>query len=751
MQITNPKIDAGLALADAPTPFQSPVSGAPESSPLPNYDDHLNMLVKYFEESEDLTQRARELSERDRDYHDNFDDNHWTAKEKALLNKRGQPAITSNYIKRKVSTLCGGERRMRSDPKAFPRNPQDEQTATAATDALRFVGDQNKFNVVRSKVYEEMLVEGFGGADVVIEDTPRGEKKVSIKRVPWDRLFFDPHSSASDFSDATYKGIVIWKDAKRTDQDVLGETLRTEGTTYDDRPKTAWVDSKRTRVRVVQIHYLHEGEWMVATFTKAGFIEEPVVSPYVDRDGRSACSLIMRSAYVDRENNRFGAVRDWISTQEEINKRRSKMLHLLSARQTYGNRNGVTDAAKFKTEMAKPDGHAELNEAAQWGKDVGVVPTGEMAMGHAEMLHLSINEMQASGPNAAMAGKAPGQQSGRALEAQMQAGSVEMEPLVDELRQWTREVYEAAWMRIRQFWTDETWVRVTDDDRNIKFVGLNKQVTLKDKLEQMQPEEARAMAQQLGIQSPYDPALKEVIEVENEVSGLDVDIEIEEGPDISTLQSEQFETLAGLVKAGLPIPPDAIVEASSLRNKDQILKKMRGEEDDQNPALMQAKQQIEQMQQAAQELQQQLVEAQRMLKDKQGEMQIKGGELQIKARELSIKEREQKLAEFQALNAPQPVEQAAAAPAAPAAAPQPQQITVTTPESQAAVQGVADVAQTFASALQQQGEQTAQALAEQTAAISLLAQAMAPKPPMQIVHQRDEAGRIVASVEVVAQ
>lgn len=630
--VRNPAVDVTLALADAPTPFLDPASGQEASSPIVEFEDHLQMLIKYFEESEDLTRRARELSERDRDYHDNFDDNQWTTTEKAKLAKRGQPAITSNYVKRKVSTLCGGERRMRSDPKAFPRTPKHEQDANAATDALRFIGDQNDFNVTRSKVYEELLIEGYGGADVVIETTPKGEKKVSIKRVPWDRLFFDPHSSASDFSDAKYKGIVIWKDANRGDQDVLGETLRSSGSeTYDDRPKTAWVDSKRTRVRVVQIHYLHDGEWMVATFTKAGFIDPPVVSPYKDRDSRSACSLIMRSAYVDRENNRFGAVRDWISTQEEINKRRSKMLHLLSQRQTFGNKRGVADAAVFKTEMAKPDGHAEISEAAEWGKDVGIIPTGDLALGHAEMLKLSIGEMNASGPNAAMAGKAKGEQSGRALEAQMQAGSVEMEPLVDELRQWTRDVYEAAWMRVRQFWTDETWVRVTDDDRNVRFVGLNHPVTLGDKLQQMPPEQARELVVQQGIQSPYDPALKQVIAVENAVAELDVDILIEEGPDLSTLQSEQFETLAGLAKAGLPIPPDAIVEASSLRNKDAILKKMRGEDEKANPQLQQAMREMQEMAQQMQALQQAL---QQVEADRRAEL----AQLQIKAREAETKQ-----------------------------------------------------------------------------------------------------------------
>jgi hypothetical protein len=30
--------------------------------------------------------------------------------------------------------------------------------------------------------------------------------------VPWDRLFYDPHSRRIDFSDCRYLGIVIWMD-----------------------------------------------------------------------------------------------------------------------------------------------------------------------------------------------------------------------------------------------------------------------------------------------------------------------------------------------------------------------------------------------------------------------------------------------------------------------------------------------------------------------------------------------------------
>jgi len=600
--------------------------GEVTSSAEPSYDDHLEMLVRYFEEAEAGTRRARELSERDRDYHDNFDDNQWTAAEKAALRKRGQPITTSNHIKRKIATLKGAEMRTRTDPKAFPRNPQDEESAEVATMALRFIGDQNNYNSLRSKVYENMLVEGTGGIDVIAEPAPNGKKRVKFIRVPWDRLGADPHSAAEDFSDAKYRFIVIWRDANKDDQDACGQTLRGAiyGDTYDDRPKTQWVDSRRKRVRVVQMQYLHDGKWMIATFTKGGFLEGPMVSPYLDREGNPTYSLIMRSAYVDRENNRFGACRDWISTQDVINKRESKGMHLLNSRQTFGNQTALKDTAAAKQQLAKPDGHVELNGGAKFGEDFGVIPTADMARGNFEMQQRAIQEMQASGPNAAMAGKAPGQQSGRALEAQMQAGAVEIEPLQDELRQFTRDVFEAAWLRARQFWTDETWVRVTDDERSVQFVGLNKPVTLEEKLteiaEKQGPDAARQIAMQEGIQSPYDPRLKQVVEIANQIGQLDVDIEIEEGPDISTLQSEQFEALAGLAERGIPIPPDALVAASSLRNKDEILKKMRGE-DDKNPQLMQAQQQIEQMGQQMQALMRELqqIKADRSIKAAEAE------------------------------------------------------------------------------------------------------------------------------------
>jgi hypothetical protein len=34
-------------------------------------------------------------------------------------------------------------------------------------------------------------------------------------------------------------------------------------------------------------------------------------------------------------------------------------------------------------------------------------------------------------------------------------------------------VFRKIWNRIRQYWTAEKWIRVTDDERNVKWVGMN--------------------------------------------------------------------------------------------------------------------------------------------------------------------------------------------------------------------------------------------------------------------------------------
>jgi len=381
-----------------------------------------------------------------------------------------------------------------------------------------------------------------------------------------------------DFADARYKGIVIWLDRDQVDelypnaQDVCTDSFAVIAGTYDDRPgNVAWQDTTRQRCRVVQCHWTEGGEWWEATYTRAGFLVPPAVSPLKDRKGKSACRLLLQSAYIDRENRRYGMIRDLISPQDEINKRRSKALHLLSTHQVITEAGAVGDEDKARREVAKPDGFIVVNPGMRFDIENGA----DMAVGQMKLLEHATAEMQASGPNASMSGTDPRELSGRAILAQQAGGAAQNEPLADSLRHWSRRVYEMCWMAARQYWTAGKWVRVTDDLGATRWVGINRPVTLRGELAAL-PDPQRAMAmQQLQI-VPNDPRLDQVIRVENDITDLDVDITIEEGMDVPAIQAEQFQTLVQLasIQPGL-IPGDVLIAASSLKNKDQLLERMK--------------------------------------------------------------------------------------------------------------------------------------------------------------------------------
>lgn len=543
-------------------------------------------LQQWFTAAEDATVTSRRESERARDY---VDGKQLTPEQVQELKDRGQPPVVINRVRRKIEWLKGLEVQRRTDPRAFPRTPQHQQGAEAATDAIRYVCDNVDWDTTRSDVYENMLVEGFGGCEVIHDADGDGDPEIRVNHYPWDRLFYDPHSRRHDFSDARYKGAVLWmdqedfEDAYPKAKDHVGTLMSTSASeTYDDKPTDRWIDFKRKRVRVVLIWFRHKNEWHFAKFIKDAILEEGK-SPYVDEKGRSVCPLIMGSAFVGRDLDRYGLLRDMFDPQDEVNKRRSKALFGVTSRQTMSIAGALNSVADMKLELSRPDGHIEitaeaLEDAARVGmRPFEILPNNDQISGQFDLLQEAKNEIDMLGANSALAGEGEANSSGRAVMAKQQGGLIEIASLNDRLHQLTREVYRQIWMRIRQFWKAEKWIRVTDDDRNVRFVGLNRPVTLQEHLSQMPPEQVQQIALQMGLR-PGDPRLGQVVSVENRAEDIDVDIVLEEVPDQVTLAGETFEQLVNVSNAqpGV-VPADILIEAApGIKRdiKDKLMERM---------------------------------------------------------------------------------------------------------------------------------------------------------------------------------
>ena len=541
-----------------------------EDSLTTDYSAELGMFCRQFEESEESTQDSRQKAERDRDY---YDEKQWTAEEETALKNRKQPVITYNRVKRKVNAMMGLEKQTRKDPKAFPRNPDDEQSAQAATDVIRYACEDNRWDDKRSECAKELAIEGTCAIMAGVKQT-KGGIDPELKRIPWDRFYYDPHSSEFDFADAAYLGQVIWMDVDKArkkwpdKEAVFVETWsQAQGSdTYDDKPKyKMWADYKRKRVRICQIWLKKGNDWHFAEFTKGGILKAGP-SPYKTDRGESDCELFFQSAYVDRDNNRYGLVREMITLQDGINKRHSKALHLLNTVQITSLRGAVNDVEKARKEAARPDGWIEVNEIAQGGlgNNIKFETRLDLAAAQLQLLQEAKNSIDLKGPNATQMGdKTQGSSaaSGKAILASQQGGMVSLGDLLDNLRHLDRRVFRAVWSRVRQYWTEEKWIRITDDERNIKWVGMN-----------IDPEKM----QQLQMKAQQNPDVANKIGgVMGSVAELDCDIIIDEVPDVIASQ-EQFGMLVDLKKmdANNELPFRALVQASSIKDKSKMLDEM---------------------------------------------------------------------------------------------------------------------------------------------------------------------------------
>lgn len=308
-------------------------------------DEMLNKLQVWFRTAEELSWSVRQNNSRDRAY---YEGDQWTDQELQIMRERNQPPIVVNRIKPKIDTLVGLEKATRTDPKAVPRNPSDDTTAAAATDALRFIASNSNFDDVKSEAFEYMCVEGTAVAKITVvpfrnEDGIMDFEIIPV-HIPYDRIFIDPHARMKDAADAKYIGEVVWMEmdeamerwpnkTEELEAARLHSVDNTVNAIFSDFPngttkfgssersnQSLWFDKENNRVRVIEMWYRMGKDVFSAVFTQGVWIQKPKKSPFLDERGNTETPYVVRSATIKRKTgDRIGYVRQLVDVQDEIN------------------------------------------------------------------------------------------------------------------------------------------------------------------------------------------------------------------------------------------------------------------------------------------------------------------------------------------------------------------------------------------------------------------------------------------------
>lgn len=488
---------------------------------------HARMLSHYRTEL-DRQESNRAAMATDEDYYDN---KQWTDEEEAELRERGQSPTVYNVISQSINWILGSEKRGRSDFKVLPRRKADGKAAERKTSLLKYLSDCNHTPYERSRAFEDAVKAGIGWLEAQYQDEDDGEPLYAGAE-SWRNILFDSTYRRLDMEDCRYIFRVKWVDedialAMFPDRRGTIEASATDGFdsmgTDDDDGDYA-MDSRelenslaggnrqslghsRRRVRLIEAWFRVPVQVPKLKGRSSDFRGE-AYDPNDERHqleietGRAQvatgpmmrmhCAIMTTTGllYVSQSpyrHNRFpftpiwgyrrasdglpyGVIRFMRGMQDDVNKRMSKALYILSSNKVVMDEGAVEDIEEFRQEYARPDSVTVKKRGYELKTDVD----RDLAPAHLELASRSIQMIQqVGGVTDELLGRSTNAVSGVAIEARQEQGSVGTSGLFDNLRLGFQQHGEKELSLVEQFMTEEKQFRITNARGNPEYMAVN--------------------------------------------------------------------------------------------------------------------------------------------------------------------------------------------------------------------------------------------------------------------------------------
>ncbi len=582
-------------------------------------------LKRKFSNAWNLLDSNRVKQDSDMDYYHNIQLSTETLKE---LNNRGQPAITFNFIKQAIDGVLGVIGSQQTQPIAYPRQPSSENAANITTRCLQYVADAVDINKIKIQYSGDMTIAGHaaivGGVKKKInKKTQQEDVEITIDTIRYEEFFYDPYSREHDFRDASYLGMAKWFDldvVKARFPAAKDIVIQNDSSSFgvaglNDRPEHSnWVDGKRQRMLVVDMYYrcideeTGEPGWYHAVFCGHDMLLSER-SGFYDDAGYEICPIMGISCNINRENERYGLVRNMIDSQDEINARRSKLLHLVNVNQIQQVDPNAPpiDIETVRNEAARPNGVIP----AGWNK----VPTIDMATGQQALYQDAKDFIDRLAPTPAVLGRVSQATSGRQLLVEQQAGLTELQITLERIADLELRAYRFMWYAIQQFWTATKTVAVSGDPEAPEYLTINEPVMGQVLKPVMDPQTGQPVIDPQTGQPATQVGIGQV-GVNNHIAKLDMNVELKITPESASMQFEVWEEIMNLLKTGIPITDpafDVILEFAPIQDKTRLMNKI----EDMRKKYQESNAQQQQMQQQA------------MMQDHQSKMEETASKTQV--------------------------------------------------------------------------------------------------------------------------
>ena len=473
----------------------------------------------------------RFLMARDQDF---IDGDQWSKADREELEERGQPALTYNLMGITIRWITGVEKRTRVDYSVVGRGEEDQDSAENKTALLKYISDVNKSGYHQSKAFEDAVGAGVGWVEVGIRsdpgEEPLFERYENWRNVWFDRMSVDPTMADGrylfrakwldlDVAQAYFPEHKETLELAAEDHEFFFADDEFWDVTLDEGQQTAVATSqvanslgKRQRVRLVECWYKEPSRCQVLKGPGAynGAIldekdprlmfmsqEEGVevypairqtmrVMIFVSGRANNTGQMIHdgRSPYwhnrfpfvptwgyrKKRDNMPYGAGRNSIDPQTDLNKRKSKALFILSTNQVIMDVGAVTDIGILEDEVARPNGIIEKVQ----GKHFEIRNNSQLAQQHLNMMDQDADYIQKTGGvTDENLGRKTNAVSGKAIEARQDQGTTVNSDLFDNNRLAMQLRGELKLSLVEQYYDEKKIIRLIGEKGKVEFKTIN--------------------------------------------------------------------------------------------------------------------------------------------------------------------------------------------------------------------------------------------------------------------------------------
>lgn len=509
--------------ADPPIPPDSPVD--PEAELKAQHHELGQQILSWWREARSYQAENRELMDRDSRF---YCGDQWSPEDLRELEARGQCASVYNLVKTNIDWVSGTERRATIDYHVLPRAQDDIENAATKTKLIKHIADYTHFNWHRSNAFQESLIAGVSFLEVGVrgDDT---EYPIYLRHQTWRDCWWDALSREPDLSDSRFfirsktLPLTIAKamfpdsiDDLEAASDVVDRfsLMDDQSTTYyaDAQGKPLPFDygdpTRYQSTRAIRLlecwHRRTEPVKRIAGRYRGLFDEANPRHQQALMTGQCSlfdaivqrvyCSIITVQGDVlytapspykhdalpfipiwchRRDDNGlpYGLVRNLVSPQQSLNKRKAKSLFLLSVNRVIADKHAVDDPEAFELECARPDAIIWKNP----GKEILFDTAPALAESHLAFAREDAQFIRdASGVTSENLGQNQTELSGRAINLRQQQGSVSTAHIMDALRYATQRVGEQLLVLIERLYTTPLIVRLTgENSEQPDFLPLN--------------------------------------------------------------------------------------------------------------------------------------------------------------------------------------------------------------------------------------------------------------------------------------